>query len=760
MLHEHGLHEYLKSFADPRVEDLRSPGRIPTGVLLLSIDSISSPREADTLAKRASRPATEPGEISKRASATLPDREYFPVEEEFYAAKAPGSRAPGAEESGRGPDKPSMRDVFGPGGLLERCMIGGYEHRRGQLEMAELVQDAFEAHHHAVVEAGTGTGKTLAYLLPAICSGRRVVISTATKSLQEQLYQKDIPFLQKHFAPGLKAAVMKGRSNFLCRVKVHQLAEQSLLKGMEEMDALRQIREWSTLTETGDRAELTFLPDDSDLWAQLDARRDTCTGQKCPEFQQCFVTAMHQRAKEADLIIVNHHLFFADLALKQDDFGSILPEYSAVVFDEAHEMEDVASDYFGRQISNYRFEELARDADLTLRLLHLGTPVLLRRTQRIRERSRAFFEAFPPRDGRFSFMRSEREAFLEEHQEAYDALTTALKGLETEFAALTQKPEELLRIARRSFELRQELAFLFESNERNFVYWYERRNKGVFLAATPIDVSQILRERLFEQFDTVILTSATLTVGGRFEYIRQRLGLDHTKDRALPSEFDWAEQALLYMPRTLPDVRNPGFSAAAAEEIAKLLEFSQGRAFCLFTSYSQMNDLFERVRTRVPFPLLLQGTAPRSLLLERFKNTPGAVLFATSSFWQGVDVPGDQLSCVIVDRLPFAVPSDPIVAARVNALQEDGRNPFAEFQVPQAVLALKQGFGRLIRTKTDRGVLALLDTRIQRMPYGKIFLDSLPQYGMTHDLADVARFLGQGGLCNRLRKKENQHSGV
>ena len=651
-------------------------------------------------------------------------------------------------------NKPSMQEVFGPGGLLERSMIGGYEHRRAQLEMAELVHDAFESRHHVVVEAGTGTGKTLAYLLPAICSGRRVVISTATKSLQEQLYQKDIPFLQKHFAPELKVAVMKGRSNFLCRAKLHQIADQPMLKGMEEMDAFRQIGEWAKLTETGDRAELTFLPDDSELWSRMDARRDTCTGQKCPEFRECFITAMQQRAKEADLIIVNHHLFFADLALKQDDFGSILPEYSAVVFDEAHEMEDVASDYFGRQISNYRFEELARDADITLRLLHLGTPAILRRTQRIRERSRAFFDVFPARDGRYPFERAEREAFLEQHREAYDALVTALKGLETEFAAITQKPEELLRIARRSFEIRQELAFLFESNEKNFVYWYERRGKGMFLAATPIDVSQILRQRLFEQFDTVILTSATLTVGGRFEYIRQRLGLYHAKEGALPPEFEWGKQALFYMPTAMPDVRNPAFAAAAADEIVKLLECSEGRAFCLFTSYSQMNDLFERVSGRVAFPLLLQGTAPRSALLERFKNTPGAVLFATSSFWQGVDVPGEQLSCVIVDRLPFAVPSDPIVAARVRALQEDGRNAFAEFQVPQAVLALKQGFGRLIRTKTDRGVLALLDSRIQRMPYGKIFLESLPGYARTHELKDVAAFLKAPSAARRKKRKE------
>src|SRR5437016_11670657 len=651
-----------------------------------------------------------------------------------------------------------MQEVFGPGGFLEKCMKGGfdpsavssdYEHRPGQLQMAELVHHAFESHRHAIVEAGTGTGKTLAYLLPAICSGRRVVISTATKSLQEQLYQKDIPFLQKHFAPELKVAVMKGRSNFLCRAKLHQIADQPVLKGMEEMDQFRQIQDWSKLTESGDRAELTFLADDSELWTRLDARRDTCTGQKCADFKQCFITAMQQRAKEADLIIVNHHLFFADLALKQDDFGSILPEYSAVVFDEAHEMEDVASDYFGRQISNYRFEELARDADIALRLLRLGTPSLLRKTQKIREKSRAFFELFPSRDGRFPFSRAEREAFLEQHREAYDALASSLRTVETEFAAMAAKPEELQRIGRRSFEIRQELAFLFESNEKNYVYWYERRNKGVFLAATPIDVSQILRQRLFEQFDTVVMTSATLTVENRFEYIRQRLGVDHAKENALPPEFDYPEQAMLYLPPNMPDVRNPGYATSAADEIVQLLELSEGRAFCLFTSYAQMKDLYERVRTRVGFPVLLQGTAPRSALLERFKNTEGAVLFATASFWQGVDVPGEQLSCVIVDRLPFAVPSDPIVAARVRALQEDGRNPFAELQVPQAVLSLKQGFGRLIRAKTDRGVLALLDTRLQRMPYGKIFLESLPRYGVTHELADVARFLGVNGASGR-----------
>jgi len=593
--------------------------------------------------------------------------------------------APSTQQQEHG-TQPTMAAIFGPGGFLEKSMIGGYEHRPGQLQMAEAVHDAFENHHHAILEAGTGTGKTLAYLLPAICSGRRVVISTATKSLQEQLYQKDVPFLQRHFAPQLKVAVMKGRSNFLCLAKMHAMADQPVLRGMEEVDAFRQIKDWARLTETGDRAELTFLPDDSELWTRIDARRDTCTGQKCPEFQQCFLTAMHQRAKDADLIIVNHHLFFADLALKKDDFGSILPEYSAVVFDEAHEMEDVASDYFGQQISNFRFEELARDADHAMRLTHQGTPTLLRRTQRIRERSRSFFDAFPPRDGRFSFSRHEREAFLEQNREAYDALVNSLKGMETEFAALTQKPEELLRVARRSFEIRQELAFLFESNEKNYVYWFERRNKGVFLAATPIDVSQILRERLFEAFDTIILTSATLTVGGRFEFIRQRLGLDHVKESGLPPEFHYEEQALLYLPQKMPDVRDPGFAPKAADEIVELLELSQGRAFCLFTSYAQMNDLFERVRDRLDFPLLLQGTAPRSVLLERFKNTANAVLFATSSFWQGVDVPATSFPASSLTACPLRYPATPSWPPASGPCRKTGATPLRNSRCPRPSL--------------------------------------------------------------------------
>lgn len=638
------------------------------------------------------------------------------------------------------PQELTIEGIFGPGGLLEK-RHPAYEFRPSQLEMAKIAEEAFQKHQHVVIEAGTGTGKTLAYLIPAIRSGRRVVVSTATKSLQEQLFQKDVPFLQKHFAPNLKAALMKGRANFLCRQKVYQMEGQPVLKGIDEIDWFSQIRDWEKLTETGDRNELTFLPDDAELWNRMDARSDLCTGQKCDQFQRCFITAMHQRAHEADLIIVNHHLFFADLAIRQDDFGSILPDYSAVVFDEAHEIEDVASDYFGRQLSSYRFEELVRDTETTLRVLRIEAAPLRRNLTRTRERARSFFERFPEREGRFPFDARERKSFLEQNREAYEQLASSVKRIETELSALTPKPEEVLTLARRASEIRRELVFLLESEERNCVYWYERRRRGVFLVATPIDVSEILREQLFDQFDTVILTSATLAVGGQFEYLKQRLGIQPSTEVVLPQEFNFREQALLYIPSSLPDVRHASFPRSAAEEIMRLLEISKGRAFCLFTSYAQMKEVHERVVGQISFPLLLQGTAPRSILLDRFRSTPNAVLLATSSFWQGVDVPGTQLSCVIIDKLPFAVPSDPIVAARVQALLDDGRNAFAEYQVPEAVLALKQGFGRLIRSKTDRGILAILDNRIQRMQYGRIFLESLPDYTTTQDLALVARFM-------------------
>jgi ATP-dependent DNA helicase DinG len=357
----------------------------------------------------------------------------------------------------------TIDDIFGPGGHLQKSHPA-YEFRKSQLEMARIADEAFQKKQHVLIEAGTGTGKTLAYLIPAIRSGRKVVISTATKSLQEQLFQKDIPFLKKHFAPNLKVALMKGRANFLCRQKVHQMEGQAaIMKGIDEVDWFAQIRDWEKLTETGDRAELTFLPDDADLWNRIDARSDLCTGPKCAEFNRCFITAMQRRAAEADLIIVNHHLFFADLAIRQDDFGSILPEYAAVVFDEAHEIEDVASDYFGRQLSSYRFEELTRDVEAMLRILKIEAVPLRRHLSSVRERSRTFFERFAEREGRYPFGPQERKAFLERNHEAYSDLAAAVKRIETELTAITPKPEEIIALARRAAEARRELAFLFES---------------------------------------------------------------------------------------------------------------------------------------------------------------------------------------------------------------------------------------------------------------------------------------------------------
>jgi len=635
-----------------------------------------------------------------------------------------------------------MYACFGPQGwLAERHP--NFENRPGQLRMAQAVEAAFRDRRHLLVEAGTGTGKTLAYLIPAIASGRRVVISTGTKNLQDQLYTKDIPFLARHLDQPLRVCYMKGRANYLCRQKVYDFENRPVLHGLEEVEEFAAIHDWERRTETGDRSELTVLPENSELWHKVDARRDTCTGQKCPQFDRCFLTLMHARALESDLIIVNHHLFFADLALRENDFAGVLPPYNAVIFDEAHEVEEIAGNYFGRATSNYRFEELCRDAEAMLRRQGRATTPLLRALKQLLDHTFRFCSLFSGPEGRFGF--DNREQFLEENFDEYAALQNSLLRLDGELNSMSEKPEEVHALLRRLAELRSDLTFLLESRDRQFVYWYERRARGLFLQATPIDVSQILAERLFDRVDTVVMTSATLAVGGNFEFLRSRLGVRSAREELLEPHFDYPKQALLYIPTSLPDPTDAGFADAAAAEIVRLLNLSQGRAFVLFTSFQQMRQIFERVRTELRYPLLLQGTAPKRALLEQFQSpqsskTAGAVLFATRSFWQGVDVPGSQLSCVIIDRLPFAVPSDPVVRARVENIREAGGNPFYEYQVPDAVIALKQGLGRLIRSTSDRGVLAVLDTRIVRRHYGQVFLESLPPYRLTRSLTDVEQF--------------------
>jgi len=660
--------------------------------------------------------------------------------------------SPSQPETAAQPRRPTLHQFFAPGGLLSQAHPN-YEFRRGQLEMAQSVEKALEERRHLIVEAGTGTGKTLAYLVPVIRSGKRVIISTGTKNLQEQIFFKDIPFLEKHLGP-LRVCYMKGRSNYLCRQKLYDLTNQPVLSGLQEIEQYRQIAEWEEHTLSGDRAELTELPETTQLWTKLDARTDRCTGQKCVQWDRCFVTEMRRRAMESDIIIVNHHLFFADLALRQSgapDAG-ILPEFAAVVFDEAHELEDVASSYFGVSVSNLRFEELARDIEQTLQRKQVMSATLLQGLARLRERSRFFFGLMPAGEGRFAF--KNREGFLIKNGKDYEAVMNALEYVFSQLELLPKKPDEVFNFSRRTQELKTQLAFLMESEDKNTVFWIEWRGEGrlsrggmrhVILQATPIDVSQILHTKLFDAVDTVVLTSATLAVAAApqrsdFEYIRQRVGLEHARELVVPSHFDYGSQAVLYVPPDMPDPRSTIFGNRAADKIRRILEITQGRAFCLFTSYAQMNDIHDRLLGELPYPMLLQGKAPRNALLDEFRTTPNAVLFATSSFWQGVDVQGEQLSCVIIDRLPFAVPSDPIVAARVRAIDSNGGNAFFEYQVPSAVISLKQGFGRLIRSVKDRGVLALLDNRLLKQRYGKIFLDSLPAYKKTNDLAEVEEF--------------------
>jgi ATP-dependent DNA helicase DinG len=626
---------------------------------------------------------------------------------------------------------------FSRNGPLAR-VLPGYEERPAQRKLAQAVAEVLDAGGLLLAEAGTGTGKTLAYLLPAVDLGRRVVVSTGTKNLQEQLVQKDIPILAQALRRNLSVAVMKGRANYLCLLRFSSFAKAGSFRRLEEVPVYRAVEAWAPETRTGDRAVVADMPDTVDFWREVSAASENCIGQSCSLFENCFVTRMRQRALEAEIVVVNHHLLCADLAVKDGSYGRVIPAYDTLVLDEAHLVEDVATQYFGVHVSSHRVEELARDVERELKAASLDARDVRAETEGVRLRGDRLFGLLSrSRAGRLgSGWMSTRVA------EESLGLLQRLEGLRTALLAVPDRGEALTGLAGRTLALSGELAFLLRAETDDHVYFVETRGRGVFLRAMPIDVSERLKDLLFDEVRAAVLTSATLAVDGGFDYVKERLGLQPTDELLLASPFHYEEQAVLYVPTRMPEPQSPEFVDHAAEEIVRLLELSRGRAFVLFTSYANMNAVAERIAGRVDYPLLMQGEAPKAQLLDSFRETPHAVLLATASFWQGVDVAGEQLSCVIIDKLPFASPGDPVVSARIERLRNNGQNAFGEYQVPVAVLMLKQGLGRLIRTATDRGILAVLDSRLLHKPYGRRFLESLPPARLVHDLEEVARFMG------------------
>jgi ATP-dependent DNA helicase DinG len=649
--------------------------------------------------------------------------------------------------------------IFSEAGPLATA-LNGFEPRDGQRQMAAAVAGALERGGTLLAEAGTGTGKTLAYLIPAILSRQRVLVSTGTKNLQEQIFFKDLPTLNDALGVPFTATLMKGRSNYLCLHRFQSFeAEDSdgLFERPEKAVFLPVIQAWTRTTKTGDRAELRDLPEDLPLWKEISAEADTCLGTECPRYGDCYITLMRQRAAESDVVIVNHHLLCADASVRKSAYGEVIPSCATLVVDEAHQLEDVATQYFGVAFSNYRVDDLVRDAQRLLATTSVEpqqAESLARALTRVSMHAHGFFTGLSlgrVQNSNEARVRYTADAFGEHSADAL-ALIGSLEGLEATLAlmhqpssgepgAVADADETVATLQRRAGELRGDLRFLMRADDPDFVFYVETRGKGGFLLrASPIDVSRIVREALFDRYRTVVLTSATLAVDGSFSYVKGRLGLRDADEIRVASEFDFRRQALLYLPRRMPPPKSPTFVEAVAREAIALVTHSQGRAFVLFTSYKVMHAVRPFIEMAVPYPVLVQGTAPRSALIDEFRAAGNAVLLATSSFWQGVDVIGEALSCVVIDKLPFASPGDPVTSARIDAITARGGDAFADYQVPLAILALQQGLGRLIRHRADRGVLAVLDPRLRTMGYGRRFLASLPPAPVTYDLSAVGQF--------------------
>ncbi len=627
--------------------------------------------------------------------------------------------------------------LLGADGPLTRW-LPGFAPRLAQQRMAAAVETILSGGGTLVVEAGTGTGKTYAYLVPALLAGRRVMISTGTRHLQDQLYHRDLPLLRQALQIPVKTALLKGRSNYLCHYRLEATEREGRLATREQVAALQRIRDWATRTRSGDIAEVGDVPEDASIWPRVTSTVDNCLGQECPRLQDCFLARARREAQAADLLVINHHLFCADMAIRETGFAEILPGAEAIIFDEAHQLPEVASYFFGRSLSGRQLLELARDTrveqlrdaadfgDLRVRAAALEPAVL------------ALREALGLGDRRALWREVATGPAL---RAAVTMVATALEQLRTALQEAAVRGKGLEHCLQRCEDLAQRLELLSEPAEDEVrVRWFETQGRSFVLSATPLDIAPVFQERMNALPGSWIFTSATLAVEQGFTHFAARLGLlDYTALR-LDSPFDFARNALLYHPPELPDPATPQYTGALVEALLPVLEASRGRAFLLFTSHRALQEAARLLAGRLRYPLLVQGERAKAALLAQFRALGNAVLLGTASFWEGVDVRGEALSCVVIDRLPFAAPGDPVVQARIEALRQRGENPFLSYQVPQAVIALKQGAGRLIRDTGDRGVLVLADPRLLSRFYGRLFLDSLPPMPRTRCLDRVRAF--------------------
>ena len=654
----------------------------------------------------------------------------------------------------------ASREALGDGAALA-LKLPGFVPRQAQQNLAIAVADAFEDRAVLLAEAGTGTGKTFAYLVPALLSGMKTIVSTGTRALQDQLYLRDLPRVRDALGTGLKTALLKGRANYLCRYRMEQAKGEGHpgrggFGSREVVSQFQRVVAWSGRTRHGDLAELDGLPEDTPLLPQVTSTADNCLGTECPFWAECFVVQARQRAQTADLVVVNHHLLLADLALKQEGFGEILPGAQAFVVDEAHQLPELAAQFFGEGLGARPLVDLARDAlgeckDVPGALAALQVPA--RELDHAARALRAAMDVLPQRG---TAWRALDEAAI---APAFQALADALEGMEHALAPLREAAPGFdachLRARDQLGRLRRwlgEPAAVGEAPEEGDhpdtnVHWYELTPRGFRLQRTPLDVSGPLRRHREQSHASWVFTSATLAVSGSFSHIATRLGIDAPRTLLQPSPFDWNRQALCYLPTRMPEPSSRDYASAVVEALWPVLEASGGRAFVLFASHRALRDAATLMQ-HAPWPLFVQGSEPRHVLLQRFRESGNGVLLGTASFREGVDVAGDALSVVVIDKLPFAAPDDPVFQARLDAVRRAGGNPFRDEQLPQAVIALKQGAGRLIRTETDRGVLVLCDPRLTQKAYGRLFLDSLPPLPRTREVVDVRAFFAEPGLAD------------